>query len=152
MLGRLTPRPIVRRRTTRIHRRKHLHDSADDGLRTNIRRDNAGPRLAAPITAAGSHASLARAFLVRFCDDPDLLAMVQYHDEPFALWRQLEAKGRFNQTRLDALLTTIKDWNLFLAFNIVDGCTQGKSRAPLHWLFGQVKGKMQSTFAAADIL
>ena len=104
------------------------------------------------ITAPNSHASLARAFLADFCDDADMLAMVQYHDEPFALWRQVAAKGKCNQERLNALLTGIRDWNLFLAFNIVDGCTEGKGRAPLQWLFQQVEGKVESTFTASDIL
>src|SRR5215510_16015251 len=57
-----------------------------------------------PITAPNSHASLARAFLADFSVDSDMLAMVQYHDEPFALWRQLESKGKFNQERLTRLL------------------------------------------------
>ena len=39
------------------------------------------------ITDPKSHASLARAFFESHCDDADLLAMVQYHDEPFALFR-----------------------------------------------------------------
>src|SRR5262249_32463599 len=91
----------------------------------------------AAITDSASHASLARAFLAGYCSDPDLLAMVQYHDEPFALWRQFEAKGRCNQERFAALLSNIKDWNLFLAFCIIDGCTEGKSREPLAWFFGE---------------
>jgi len=105
-----------------------------------------------PIAAPNSHASLARAFLAEFCADGDMLAMVQYHDEPFALWRQLASKGKFNQQRLAALFTGIRDWNLFLAFNIVDGCTEGKGREPLRWLFAQVAGKVASQFTAADIL
>ena len=84
-----------------------------------------------PITDPQSHASLARAFLATCCDDPDLLAMVQFHDEPFALWRQFESKGKFNEQRLTTLLNAIRDWNLFLAFNLADGCTEGKSREPL---------------------
>jgi hypothetical protein len=104
------------------------------------------------ITDPQSHASLARAFLAQHCDDADLLAMVQYHDEPFALYRQVESKGKYNQERFDALLKAIADWNLFLAFNIIDGCTAGKSQKPLHWLFGEVAGKVQSRFGAADII
>lgn len=84
-----------------------------------------------PITDPKSHASLARAFLAIHCD-ADLLAMVQYHDEPFALYRQFESKGKHNQDRFSALLKAIHDWNLFLAFCIIDGCTAGKSREPLH--------------------
>ncbi len=105
-----------------------------------------------PITDPQSHASLARAFLATHCDDADLLAMVQYHDEPFALYRQFEGKGKYNQDRFNALLKAIRDWNLFLAFNIIDGCTVGKSREPLHWFFREVNGKVESNFTAADIL
>jgi hypothetical protein len=99
-----------------------------------------------------SHASLARSFLAEFCDDADLLAMVQYHDEPFALYRQVESKGKCNADRLNKLLAAIKDWDLFLAFNIIDGCTAGKSREPLIWLFGEVAGRVRSRFTAADIV
>jgi hypothetical protein len=106
-----------------------------------------------PITDPKSHASLAREFLALFCNEPDLLTMVQYHDEPFALWRQAESKkGRYNQERFDQLLRNIQDWNLFLAFNIIDGCTPGKSREPLAWLFKEVAGKVHANFTAADIL
>ncbi len=105
-----------------------------------------------PITALNSHASLARTFLAQLCDDSDMQMMVQYHDEPFALWRQFESKGKFNQERLTTLLTNIRDWNFFLAFNIIDGCTEGKSREPLHWFFQQVDGKVQSQFSESDIL
>src|SRR5262245_64487724 len=100
----------------------------------------------APIAAPNSHASLARAFLAEFCDDTDMLAMVQYHDEPFALWRQFKLKGRLNEERLKTLLTSIHDWNLFLAFNIIDGCTQGKHRCSLRWLFRLVAERVESTF------
>jgi len=106
----------------------------------------------APIFSPNSHASLARAFLADFCDDPDMLAMVQYHDEPFALWRQFAHRGRFNQERLDTLLANIHDWSLFLAFNIVDGCTAGKDRDNLRWFLQQVAGQVESTFTEADIL
>lgn len=105
-----------------------------------------------PITDPKSHASLARTFLAEFCDDTNMQAIVQYHDEPFALWRQFEAKGKCNQERFAALIANIKDWNLFLAFNIIDGCTEGKDRDTLHWLFQQVSGKVQSQFTETDIL
>jgi hypothetical protein len=109
-------------------------------------------RPGAPIAAPDSHASLARAFLAEFCNDADMLAMVQYHDEPYALWRQFKFKGRLNEERLNTLLTSIRDWNLFLAFNIVDGCTEGKQRDSLRWLFRQVAERVESRFTEADIL
>jgi hypothetical protein len=105
-----------------------------------------------PIADPCSHASLARAFLATHCDDADLLAMVQYHDEPFALYRQVQAKGKYDRERFNALLKAIRDWDLFLAFNIIDGSTAGKSREPLYWLFREVAGKVESKFTAADII
>ena len=105
-----------------------------------------------PIRSSNSHASLARAFLAEFCDQADMSQMLQYHDEPIALWRQFVSKGRCNRRRFAALLTNIQDWDLFLAFNIVDGCTPGKDRDGLRWLFQQVASKVTSKFTAADIL
>lgn len=120
----------------------HTHDSFKAKARPGV-----------AITDPQSHASLAKAFLAEFCDDADLLAMVQYHDEPFALWRQRESKkGNYNTERLEALLKNISDWRLFLAFNIIDGCTKGKSREPLMWLFNEVEYKVSSDFTVADIL
>ena len=80
-----------------------------------------------------SHASLARRFLEEYRKDGDLLLMVQYHDEPFALYRQQTLKGRFNRSRLSKLRNSIQDWKLFLRFLLVDGYTPGKSLEPLTW-------------------
>lgn len=99
-----------------------------------------------------SHASLARTFLAEYCDDADLLAMVQYHDEPYALWRQFQSKARISPARFDLLLAAIQDWNLFLAFNIADGCTAGKSREPLRWWLEMIAERVESRFAVTDLL
>jgi AAA domain (Cdc48 subfamily) len=79
-----------------------------------------------------SHASLARIFLASHCEDKDLLAMVQDHDEPFALYRQFESTGKYNQDRFRAMLNAIQDWNLFLAFNIIDGFSLRRARDDSH--------------------
>lgn len=119
----------------------HVHDSFKADANAGV-----------AITHPDSHASLARAFLAEHCDDGDLLAMVQFHDESFALYRQVEYKGSYNRKRFAKLLETIGDWNLFLAFHIIDGCTAGKPRAPLEWLFAEIDGKVESVFTAADII
>jgi hypothetical protein len=105
-----------------------------------------------PIEHPDSHASLGRAFLARFCDDADLLAMVQYHDESFALYRQSKSKGSFNQARAQKLVTTIKDWDLFALFHIIDGGTQSKSREPLEWFFDNIAPLIQTRITKTDIL
>ncbi len=78
--------------------------------------------------------------------------MVRDHDEPFAIDRQFESKGKYSQDRFGTLLQAICDWNLYLAFNIIDGCTEGKSREPLDWLFREAAGRVESRFTKADIL
>jgi len=84
--------------------------------------------------------------------DADLFAMVQYHDEPFALYRQFDSRGKYNEERFNVLLEAIHDWNLFLAFNIIDGCTSGKSREPLEWFLREVAGEVESRFTEEDVL
>jgi hypothetical protein len=105
-----------------------------------------------PIADPASHASIARQFLANYCDDEDLLNMVQYHDEPYALWRQFTVRASFDEQRLAALIERISDWDLFLAFLIIDGCTEGKSREPLVWFFEHVGGKLETELDRDDIL
>lgn len=119
----------------------HTHDTFKPESKPNV-----------AIADPASHASLAREFLSKFCDDADLLAMVQYHDEPFALWRQAEMKGECNPARLNRLISAILDWDVFLALCIVDGCTSGKTRQPLHWWFSEIGGKVDSRISSVDIL
>lgn len=103
------------------------------------------------ITHPSSHASLARAFLAEFCADVDLLEMIQYHDEPYALW-QRGRRGPHDEERLVRLVRRIRDWDLFVAFLIIDGCTKGKSREPLAWFLTVLDGRVCTRFTHADLL
>lgn len=104
-----------------------------------------------PITDPRSHASLARQFLSEFCGDADVLNTVQYHDEPYALWNGWRQTSRVKENRLNRLIETIDDWDLFLAFQIVDNCTESKDREPLRWFFDIIADRVKSKFTAADI-
>ena len=87
-----------------------------------------------------SHASLARAFLAEFLpDEIDLLEMVQFHDEPYALYLRSRGSGP-DPARWANLKRVIRDWDLFVAFCLIDGSTAGKSRQPLVWLITQLDG------------
>jgi hypothetical protein len=118
----------------------HVHDSFKADA-------HAGVAIAHP----RSHASLARAFLAEYCQDQDLLAMVQLHDEPYALWKKQKHQASTDAARFEALLAAIRDWNLFTAFLLVDGCTAGKDRASLQWFLGAIKDRVKSSFSAEDI-
>jgi hypothetical protein len=104
-----------------------------------------------PISHPRSHATLAKEFLAEFHDDGDLLNMVQYHDAGFAIWRSVNAGGDPDMRRVDYLVKTIEDWNLFLLFQLVDGCTEGKSRDPLHWLLPFMKDHVEHRIETAWI-
>ena len=98
-----------------------------------------------PIESPNSHASLARKFASEFTDEADLLAMIQFHDLNFALWKQFAATGSYNVERFSRLLDTIMDWDLFLIFLIIDGCTQGKDPDKVRWFIAEVR-KHKETF------
>ena len=101
-------------------------------------------KLGTALTDPRSHSSIAREFLSEYCHDEDLLNMVQYHDEGYALWRQYSERGIYNQNRFANLLATIKDWNLFLWFNIIDASTEGKSREPIIWFIEEVNRHVET--------
>lgn len=96
------------------------------------------------ILSPNSHASLAREFASEFVDDADLLNMIQFHDENFALWKQFAATGSYDAQRFESLLRTIQDWDLFLMFTIIDGSTKGKDPTKIGWFINEVR-KYKST-------
>jgi len=110
----------------------HVHDTFKADSTGNV-----------PILDPRSHASLARSFAAEYTDDTDLLNMIQFHDENYALWKQLRQDGTYAAKRFQALLQAIKDWDLFLIFTIVDGATAGKDREKLAWFIGEVRKHRQ---------
>jgi len=92
----------------------------------------------APTLHPKSHASLARKYTAQFIKDTDLLNMIQYHDENYKLWKQFKESGSIDVGRLESLLENIDDWDLFLMFIIIDGCTKGKDYSKLTWFINEV--------------
>lgn len=86
-----------------------------------------------------NHASLAKEYASQFTDDMDLLNMIQYHDENFNLWQEYLQTGDYDRERFHRLLNTIKNWDLFLMFIIIDGCTKGKDYTKLVWFINEAK-------------
>jgi hypothetical protein len=118
----------------------HVHDTFKPDARRGV-----------PIDDPRSHASLAAAFLREFCDDADLAAMVQYHDEPFALWRQQLDRITYDRHRFERMVQAIGDWDLLIAFLLIDGCTAGKDRGPLQWLLVELGDRLPPRWSAADL-
>ena len=126
-LEKLVPRGISEQQYWKLKFLIHVHDT----FKAEAIPDS-------PILGPGSHASLAKKFASEFTEDADLLNMIQFHDVNFALWKQFAATGFYDTTRFYSLLETIMDWDIFLMFLIIDGSTQGKDPAKIHWFLTQV--------------
>lgn len=105
-----------------------------------------------PISSPYSHASLARRFASEYTDDADLLNMIQFHDVNFSLWKQFAVTGSYDTGRLQSLLQTIKDWDLFLIFLILDGATQGKDPKKVKWFVEEVRKTISTVVDESWIL
>jgi hypothetical protein len=105
-----------------------------------------------PVGHPRNHATLGAAFLAEFVDDPELVEMARLHDEPYAIWRRVKSGRGVDQDRLDRLLALRWDWDLYAAFVLIDGRTEGKSRSPLKWFFGVLGGRgLIKRFGTEDI-
>lgn len=100
----------------------HVHDTFKAEATPNV-----------AILNPNSHASLARKFAAEFTADEDLLNMIQFHDVNYSLWKQFSVTGSYDRKRLESLVETIRDWDLFLMFLLIDGSTSGKERSKLLW-------------------
>jgi hypothetical protein len=86
-----------------------------------------------------SHSSIARRFLSKFTNDCDLLNMIQYHDEIYAIFKSLRSGERIiYNVRFTNLINRIKDFRLFSIFFIIDSCTKGKDISSVCWFLDTV--------------
>lgn len=119
----------------------HIHDSFKAEAEKN-----------SPTLHPRNHASLAREYASQFTEDTDLLNMIQYHDENYKLWKEYSKTGSYNEDRFQDLLALIVNWDLFLLFMIIDGCTRGKDYSKLGWFIGEVKKFRETTVDSSWVL
>ena len=87
-----------------------------------------------PRSGPNHHAVRARKFAERYTDDEDVLATIELHDRPYALWRKMRRKGRLDEQGFARMEERISDPDLFLRFVELDGSTEGKRPEPIEWL------------------
>ena len=92
-----------------------------------------------PAIDPNSHESLAKEYARKYVDDKYILAIIQYHDENYFLWKQFKESGSYDDEYLKTLLDAIDDWDLYLAFTIIDGNTEGKDLEKLPWFIREVR-------------
>jgi hypothetical protein len=92
-----------------------------------------------PRSGENHHAMRARRFMEPFTDDERLLATVELHDRPYAIWRKMKRKGKLDERALEALLQRIPDHELFLRFMEIDGSSEAKDPEPVRWFRDQLR-------------
>jgi hypothetical protein len=92
-----------------------------------------------PRAGENHHATRARRFAERFTGDERLLATIELHDRPYAIWRQMRRRGRLDERKLDDVLARVPDHGLFLRFIEVDGASEAKDPEPIDWLRDEMR-------------
>jgi hypothetical protein len=90
-----------------------------------------------PKVGENHHAMRARRFAERYTGDERLLATIELHDRPYAIWRKLRRTGRLDEKRLNAMFEAVPDLDLFVRFVELDGSSAGKRPEPIEWLRDQ---------------
>ena len=106
----------------------HVHDT----FKAEVKKDSLIPH-------ERKHASLARRFANQFTDDPDLLNILEFHDVNYKFWKEYRNTGTYSIKRFQFMLQSIKDWDLFLVFVIIDGCVPGKDHSKIPWFINEVR-------------
>jgi hypothetical protein len=103
-----------------------------------------------PRVGENHHAMRARRFAERFTDDERVLAAIEFHDRPYAIWRKLRRRGKVDERALRRMLKRIPDPDLFLRFIELDGSTEGKRPEPIEWFRDELvrRGLVDETAAA----
>ena len=86
-----------------------------------------------PRVGENHHARRARRFAERFVEDEGLLAAIEMHDRPYALWRKMKRRGKLDERGFRRMMKRISDPDLFLRFIELDGSTEGKRSEPIEW-------------------
>jgi hypothetical protein len=90
-------------------------------------------------TDENHHAVRARRFAEGYTDDERLLRVLEFHDRPYALWRRLARTGRLQEDRLEEMIRSLPDPDLFVRFVELDGSTAGKRDEPIKWLRAELE-------------
>jgi hypothetical protein len=94
-----------------------------------------------PKNGRNHHAARARRFAERFTDDDRLLATIEHHDRPYALWRKMRRRGELDERAFEEMLGRVPDMELFLRFIELDGSTEGKKPEPIDWFRDELRGR-----------
>ena len=98
-----------------------------------------------PKVGENHHAVRARRFAERHTSDERLLATIELHDRPYALWRKMRRTGHVDEQGLERMLERIPDRDLFMRFVELDGSSEGKRPEPIEWLREELERRASSS-------
>jgi hypothetical protein len=81
----------------------------------------------------------ARRLAERYTTDERLLATIELHDRPYAIWRRSRRGSERRRLAVDRLVERLPDPSLFLRFVELDGSTEGKKPEPIAWLRDELR-------------
>lgn len=87
-----------------------------------------------PKVGENHHAMRARRAAEGYSADERLLATIELHDRPYAIWRRTRRGSARERRAVDELVRRITDVPLFVRFVELDGSTEGKNPEPIDWL------------------
>jgi hypothetical protein len=92
-----------------------------------------------PRARENHHAMRARRFAEAYVADERLLATIELHDRPYAIWRRSRRGSEKERRAVDSLVERLPDRSLFMRFVELDGSSEGKDPAPIAWLHGELR-------------
>lgn len=94
-----------------------------------------------PKVGENHHAMRARRVAERYTSDERLLAAIELHDRPYAIWRRTRRDSARERRALGELVRRIPDVGLFVRFVQLDGSSEGKNPEPIVWLRSDLSGR-----------
>jgi hypothetical protein len=94
-----------------------------------------------PKVSENHHAMRARRVAERYTSDERLLAAIELHDRPYAIWRRTRRDSVRERRALGELARRIPDVGLFVRFVELDGSSEGKNPEPIAWLRSELSGR-----------
>ena len=97
-----------------------------------------------------NHASLAAAYLEDLGAAPEVVAVAQHHDRPYSIQLATRANPDVAGERIESLRECVPDWDLLVAFVIVDSATASKRGETSRWFLEQIADSFPSRFGPDD--
>lgn len=137
-LYRLAPR-LGPGEIARLHLLVHTHDTFKPEAREGV-----------AILDPANHAAIAAAYLESLGAAPCVVAVARHHDRPYSIRLATRVNPDVAAERIETLRASIPDWNLFVAFVLVDDATASKRGETSRWFLEQIADSFPSRFGMAE--